>query len=170
MPLHPHFKRNASMLLACAAKNKSPGIPSSNAFLAQRLRISSTALIRLTFGQCRLLFNAVKRPKSSLHIAKENINQIRRQTMNPAHFPKFLSVLLLGLVIPAHADGILCGGIGGHCSITHTEDCILLKADGSRQTERCTVVSSVSRSRDKLSMLSTRLTSAKIRPVLLMMS
>ena len=64
--------------------------------------------------------------------------------MNPAHFPKFLSVLLLGLVIPVHADIILCGGIGGHCSITHTEDCILLKADGSRQTERCTVRSSVS--------------------------
>ena len=64
--------------------------------------------------------------------------------MNPAHFPKFLSVLLLGLVIPVHADIILCGGIGGHCSITHTEDCILLKADGSRQTERCTVGSSVS--------------------------
>lgn len=66
--------------------------------------------------------------------------------MNPAHFPKFLSVLLLGLVIPVHADIdiIFCGGIGGHCSITHTEDCILLKADGSRQTERCTVRSSVS--------------------------
>ena len=63
--------------------------------------------------------------------------------MNPAHFPKFLSVLLLGLVMPAHADTMLCGGIGGHCSITHTEDCILLKADGSRQTERCTVDSSV---------------------------
>ena len=46
--------------------------------------------------------------------------------MNPAHFPKFLSVLLLGLVMPAHADTMLCGGIGGHCSITHTEDCILL--------------------------------------------
>jgi len=55
MPLHPHFKRNASMLLASAAKNKSPGISLSNALLAQRLRISSTALIRLTFGQCRLL-------------------------------------------------------------------------------------------------------------------
>ena len=51
--------------------------------------------------------------------------------MNPAHFPKFLSVLLLGLVIPVHADIdiIFCGGIGGHCSITHTEDCILLGAD-----------------------------------------
>ena len=64
------------MLLASAAKNKSPGISSSNAFLVQRLRISSTALIHLTFGQCRLLSNAVKRPKSSLHIAKERINQI----------------------------------------------------------------------------------------------
>ena len=63
MPLHSHFKRNASMLLASADKNKSPDIASSNAFLAQRLRISSTALIRLTFGQCRLLFNAVKCPQ-----------------------------------------------------------------------------------------------------------
>ena len=64
------------MLLACAAKNKAPGISSSNALLVQRLRISSTALIHLTLNQCRLLFNAVKRPKSSLHIAKERINQI----------------------------------------------------------------------------------------------
>ena len=51
------------MLLASADKNKSPGISSSNAFLAQRLRASSTALIRLTLSQCRLLFNAVKRPQ-----------------------------------------------------------------------------------------------------------
>ncbi len=35
------------MLLASADKNKSPGISSSNAFLVQRLRASSTALIRL---------------------------------------------------------------------------------------------------------------------------
>ena len=68
------------MLLASAAKNKSPGISSSNAFLDQRLRASSTALVRLTFGQCRLLFNAMKRPKSSLHIAKEHINRILYQT------------------------------------------------------------------------------------------
>ena len=59
-----------------AAKNESPGISSSNAFLVQRLRISSTALIHLTFGQCRLLSNAVKCPKSSPHIAKERINRI----------------------------------------------------------------------------------------------
>ena len=44
MPLHPYFKCNASMLLASADKNKSPGIPSSNALLAQRLRASSTRL------------------------------------------------------------------------------------------------------------------------------
>ena len=43
------------MLLASAAKNKSPGISSSNAFLAQRLSASSTALIRLTLSKCRLL-------------------------------------------------------------------------------------------------------------------
>ena len=62
------------MLLASAAKNKSPGITSSNTFLVQRLSASSTTLIRLTLNQCRLLFNAVKRPqKSSLHIAKEHI-------------------------------------------------------------------------------------------------
>ena len=76
MPLHSHFKRNASMLLESAAKNKSPGISSFNAFLIQRLRASSTVLIRLTLNQCRLLSNAVKHPKSSLHIAKERINQI----------------------------------------------------------------------------------------------
>ena len=76
MLLHSHFRRNASMLLASADKNKSPGISSSDALLVQRLRISSTALIHLTFGQCRLLSNAVKRPKSSPHIAKERINQI----------------------------------------------------------------------------------------------
>ena len=57
-------------------KNKAPGIASSNALLVQRLRIFSTALVRLTPSQCRLLFNAVKRPKSSLHIAKERINQM----------------------------------------------------------------------------------------------
>ena len=55
------------MLLASADKNKSPGIASSSALLVQRLRIASTALIRLTLNQCRLLFNAVKHPKSSLH-------------------------------------------------------------------------------------------------------
>ena len=64
------------MLLASADKNKSPGISSSNALLVQRLRIASTALIHLTLSQCRLLSNAVKHPKSSLHIAKERINQI----------------------------------------------------------------------------------------------
>ena len=53
------------MLLDSADKNKSPGISSSNAFLAQRLRASSTALIRLALGKCRLLFNAVKRPKKA---------------------------------------------------------------------------------------------------------
>ena len=63
MPVHSHFRRNASMLLASADKNKSPGISSFNAFLVQRLRVSSTALIRLTFGQCRLLFNTIKRLK-----------------------------------------------------------------------------------------------------------
>ena len=52
------------MLLASADKNKSPGISSSNALLVQRLRIASTALIRLTLNQCRLLlFNTVKRPQ-----------------------------------------------------------------------------------------------------------
>ena len=62
------------MLLESATKNKSPDISSSNAFLVQRLRAFSTALIRLTLNQCRLLFNAVKRhPKSSLHIAKKNV-------------------------------------------------------------------------------------------------
>ena len=48
------------MLLAIVAKNKSPGISSSNAFLAQRLRASSTALVRLTFGQCRLPENVIE--------------------------------------------------------------------------------------------------------------
>ena len=60
------------MLLACAAKNKSPGISSSNALLVQRLRASSTALIRLTFGQCRPLFNAVKRPKKAVCTSQKN--------------------------------------------------------------------------------------------------
>jgi len=64
--------------------------------------------------------------------------------MNTARFPKFLSVLLLSLAMPAQADTILCGGIGGHCSMTHTEDYFMLKADGSRQIERCTVYSLVS--------------------------
>ncbi|WP_311420632.1 hypothetical protein [Kingella denitrificans] len=63
--------------------------------------------------------------------------------MNPSHFPKFLLVLLLGLVMPVHADTMLYSNILGYFSIKHTEDCILLKADGSRQTERCTVNSSV---------------------------
>ena len=67
------------MLLASTDKNKSPGIASSNALLVQRLRASSTALIRLTLGQCRLLFNAMKRPKSSLHIAKEHIGNHRKR-------------------------------------------------------------------------------------------
>ena len=67
------------MLLACAAKNKSPDISSSKAFLVQRLRIASTALVRLTLSKCRLLFNAVKRPKSSLHIAKEHIGNHRNR-------------------------------------------------------------------------------------------
>ena len=48
------------MLLASATKNKSPDISSSNAFLAQRLRASSTALVRLTFGQCRLPENVIE--------------------------------------------------------------------------------------------------------------
>ncbi|WP_366766861.1 hypothetical protein [uncultured Neisseria sp.] len=60
MPLHPYFKCNASMLLASATKNKSPDISSSNAFLVQRLRASSTALVRLTFGQCRLPENVIE--------------------------------------------------------------------------------------------------------------
>ena len=48
------------MLLASATKNKSPDISSSNAFLIQRLRASSTALVRLTFGQCRLPENVIE--------------------------------------------------------------------------------------------------------------
>ena len=48
------------MLLASADKNKSPDISSSNAFLVQRLRASSTALVRLTFGQCRLPENVIE--------------------------------------------------------------------------------------------------------------
>ena len=48
------------MLLASATKNKSPDISSSNAFLAQRLRIASTALIRLTLSQCRLPENVIE--------------------------------------------------------------------------------------------------------------
>ncbi|MDK6725812.1 hypothetical protein QP713_03470 [Neisseria mucosa] len=48
------------MLLASATKNKSPDISSSNAFLVQRLRASSTALVRLTFGQCRLPENVIE--------------------------------------------------------------------------------------------------------------
>ena len=68
------------MLLVSATKNKAPGISSSNALLVQRLRNSSTALVRLTLNQCRLLFNAVKRPKSSLHIVKKRINRILYQT------------------------------------------------------------------------------------------
>ena len=61
------------MLLASVAKNKSPGISSSNALLAQRLRASSTALIRLTLNQCRLLlFNTVKRPQKQPAHHKKN--------------------------------------------------------------------------------------------------
>ena len=48
------------MLLASADKNKSPDISSSNAFLVQRLRASSTALIRLTLSQCRLPENVIE--------------------------------------------------------------------------------------------------------------
>ena len=48
------------MLLASATKNRSPDISSSNAFLVQRLRASSTALVRLTFGQCRLPENVIE--------------------------------------------------------------------------------------------------------------
>ncbi len=48
------------MLLASTTKNKSPDISSSNAFLVQRLRASSTALVRLTFGQCRLPENVIE--------------------------------------------------------------------------------------------------------------
>ena len=48
------------MLLASATKNKSPDISSSNAFLVQQLRASSTALVRLTFGQCRLPENVIE--------------------------------------------------------------------------------------------------------------
>ena len=48
------------MLLASATKNKSPDISSSNAFLVQRLRASSIALVRLTFGQCRLPENVIE--------------------------------------------------------------------------------------------------------------
>ena len=48
------------MLLASATKNKSPDISSSNAFLAQRLRASSTALVRLTLNQCRLPENVIE--------------------------------------------------------------------------------------------------------------
>ena len=48
------------MLLASATKNKSPDISSSNAFLVQRLRASSTALVRLTFGQCRPPENVIE--------------------------------------------------------------------------------------------------------------
>ena len=48
------------MLLASATKNKSPDISSSNAFLVQRLRASSNALVRLTFGQCRLPENVIE--------------------------------------------------------------------------------------------------------------
>ena len=51
----------------------------------------------------------------------------KRQTMNPARCPKFLSVMLLGLVMPVHADTMLYSNILGYFSITHTEDCILLK-------------------------------------------
>ena len=61
------------MLLASVAKNKSPGISSSNALLAQRLRASSTALIRLTLNQCRLLLsNAMKRPKKAACTSQKN--------------------------------------------------------------------------------------------------
>ena len=60
------------MLLASADKNKSPGISSSNAFLVQRLRASSTALIRLTLSQCRLLFNAVKRHQKAACTLQKN--------------------------------------------------------------------------------------------------
>ena len=48
------------MLLASATKNKSPDISSSNAFLVQWLSASSTALVRLTFGQCRLPENVIE--------------------------------------------------------------------------------------------------------------
>ena len=66
--------------------------------------------------------------------------------MNTAHFPKFLSALLLGFVMPAQAyvESITCGGIGGRCNIIHIEDCIMLQANGSHHTERCSVHSFVS--------------------------
>ena len=48
------------MLLASATKNKSPDISSSNAFLVQWLRAPSTALVRVTFGQCRLPENVIE--------------------------------------------------------------------------------------------------------------
>ena len=41
-------------------KTNHPGIASSNAFLAQRLRIASTALIHLTLSQCRLPENVIE--------------------------------------------------------------------------------------------------------------
>ena len=41
-------------------KTNHPGIASSNAFLAQRLRIASTTLIRLTLSQCRLPENVIE--------------------------------------------------------------------------------------------------------------
>ncbi len=41
-------------------KTNHPGIASSNAFLAQRLRIASTALIRLILSQCRLPENVIE--------------------------------------------------------------------------------------------------------------
>ena len=47
-------------MLKCYWRAQSPDISSSNAFLVQRLRASSTALVRLTFGQCRLPENVIE--------------------------------------------------------------------------------------------------------------
>ncbi|MFC2715417.1 hypothetical protein [Kingella denitrificans] len=98
------------MLLVSATKNKAPGISSSNAFLVQRLRIASTALVRLTFGQCRLLSNAVKRPqKQPAHQTthQHTFTSKRRTTMIFAIAAALLTAVLLYMLLFEDWDDFL---------------------------------------------------------------
>ena len=72
MPLHSHFKRNASMLLASAAKNKSPGISSFNAFLIQRLRASSTRLSPFDIRPVQAAFQCSETPPKAACTSQKN--------------------------------------------------------------------------------------------------
>ena len=80
------------MLLASATKNKSPDISSSNAFLVQRLRASSTALVRLTFGQCRLPENVIEQVEIQVkyqgYIDRQNEEIDSRRDMETLKLPE----------------------------------------------------------------------------------